>query len=501
MICTVEGRISTKAQRIKRFRERALDDWKNELHAKYTKLEEKCNCYVSGFLTSHPDIKNRPIIINPEDEYGTKRFVCATIRRTLVPYPELHDCQKCAEFVARFVDYEPLANDVATEELTTVIASPSQTLSWAIGDCFEMSTLLVSLLRGANFDAYVVAGLAPLWIRQQDQTHMQCSFKERSTSDSSNPCIEISINDDNFQLRISSVKGNLKNSLGLHSWVLVKPSTTHDLSNNRALFIETSTGVIYPVNKSPYTQLYCLWSDENYWVNFDDESGMIDVDLDNRQRWIAMFPAKTPGIPPIPPRSWVNSFEIPKERFKRRYPNGMRSITLDKAKIEFFGSGVDTQGLQARVTFYEDVERTILHECTEIFEPNSRVDYMIRRVRAPGKMKFEELFSQKNRFAIKEVEETGGVQRGLTFYSQIRSDGLLERVEELGLFTEYFEDRSDCLSRRKIFLAKTSSDEKKHKNVEYLDLGTCNMLKGLLWTTKRQDLPSILYSISAIPIK
>eukprot|EP00569_Conticribra_weissflogii_P008479 CAMPEP_0171367032 /NCGR_PEP_ID=MMETSP0879-20121228/5808_1 /TAXON_ID=67004 /ORGANISM="Thalassiosira weissflogii, Strain CCMP1336" /LENGTH=714 /DNA_ID=CAMNT_0011874987 /DNA_START=22 /DNA_END=2166 /DNA_ORIENTATION=- len=468
----MEGRISTKAQRIKKLRERAFDDNGSEVYMKYSKVEEKCNCYVSGFLASHPN-DNHPLIINPENEYGSKRFVCTFIRPTIVPYPELHDCQKCAEFVARFVDYEPLAAD----EFPTVIASPAQTLSWAVGDCFEMSILLVSLLRGANFDAYVVAGLAPMWIRQQDQTHMQCNLKERSSGDSSYPCIEISINDENFQQKIASVEGSLKNSLGLHSWVLVKPSTTHNLSHTGAFFVETSTGVIYPVDESPYNQLYCVWNDDNYWVNVNDESEKNHFDLENRERWVAIFPgvgsnsSATAGIICAPPCSWVNIFEIPKDKFQRRYPSGTRSICLDRAKIELFGSGVDIQGLQARVIFYEDVEKTILHECTEIFEPNRRMDYMTRRVRAPEKMEFEEFFSLKNRFAIKAVAENAGVQRGVTFYSKTRADGLRQRVEELGLFTESFEHRSDSLSRRQIFLA-SSTGEKKHRNTECLDLGT-----------------------------
>lgn len=464
VICTMEGRISTKAQRIKKLRERAFDDNGSGVYMKYSKLEEKCNCYVSDFLASHP---NNNLIINPENEYGSKRFVCTFIRPTSLPYTELHDCQKCAEFVARFVDYEPLVAD----EFPTVIVSPAQTLSWAVGDCFEMSILLVSLLRGANFDAYVVAGLAPLWIRQQDQTHMRCNLKERSNGYSTYPCIEISISDENFQQKIASVEGSLKNSPGIHSWVLVR-------SHTGAFFVESSTGVIYPVDKSPYNHLYCVWNDYNFWVNANDESKKSNFDLENRDTWVAMFPGvgsdndATAEIPSAPPCSWVDIFEIPKDKFQRRYRSGTRSISLDRAKIELFGNGVDIQGLQARVTIYEDEEKTILHECTEIFEPDSRMDYMIRRVREPEKMKFDELFSLKNRFSIQAVVENAGVQRGVTFYSQTRADGLRKRVEELGLFTEYFEHRSDCLIRRQIFLA-SSSGEKKHRNIEGLDLGTC----------------------------
>lgn len=49
------------------------------------------------------------------------------------------------------------------------------------GDCFDICTVLCSLLLGAGFDAYVVAGYAPLAVTISDQTSAVCPLLEPST--------------------------------------------------------------------------------------------------------------------------------------------------------------------------------------------------------------------------------------------------------------------------------------------------------------------------------
>ena len=47
------------------------------------------------------------------------------------------------------------------------------------GDSFDLSTVLCSLLIGAGFDAYVVAGYAPQAITLNDQATTQCPALEQ----------------------------------------------------------------------------------------------------------------------------------------------------------------------------------------------------------------------------------------------------------------------------------------------------------------------------------
>lgn len=49
------------------------------------------------------------------------------------------------------------------------------------GDCFDICTVLCSLLLGAGFDAYVVAGYAPLAVTVSDQTSAVCPLLEPCT--------------------------------------------------------------------------------------------------------------------------------------------------------------------------------------------------------------------------------------------------------------------------------------------------------------------------------
>ncbi len=46
------------------------------------------------------------------------------------------------------------------------------------GDCFDMCTVLCSLLLGAGFDAYIVTGYAPLAVTGNDQTGAVCPLLE-----------------------------------------------------------------------------------------------------------------------------------------------------------------------------------------------------------------------------------------------------------------------------------------------------------------------------------
>jgi transglutaminase-like putative cysteine protease len=53
-----------------------------------------------------------------------------------------------------------------------VIPSPSSTILWQKGDCFDLSILLVSLLIGVGYDAYCVVGTAPREITLKNEALM-----------------------------------------------------------------------------------------------------------------------------------------------------------------------------------------------------------------------------------------------------------------------------------------------------------------------------------------
>ena len=61
-----------------------------------------------------------------------------------------------------------------------ILASPTTTLELRAGDCLDFANLLVSLLRGAAYDAYVVSGYAPKWVCVQDEAKCQCPIIEET---------------------------------------------------------------------------------------------------------------------------------------------------------------------------------------------------------------------------------------------------------------------------------------------------------------------------------
>lgn len=129
-----------------------------------------CLEYVAGFQKQFEQLfgaKRRALYLFPPNEKGTPKFVCTTIRPTLLPYRDLYDHQSLARFLAGVIEYEPLADPVAPPR---VLPSPTFTLKWRAGDSFDFAVLLVSFLLGAGYDAYVVHGVAPRWICLLDQS-------------------------------------------------------------------------------------------------------------------------------------------------------------------------------------------------------------------------------------------------------------------------------------------------------------------------------------------
>ena len=115
----------------------------------------------------------RKLLLAPRNERSIRKFICTTIRPTKLPYTDLYQWDKCAKFVADFLEYEEL---VEPDKFPNYIPSPANVLDWQIGDCFDFSIVLCSLLIGAGYDAFVVHGTAPKKITVKDESMMECPF-------------------------------------------------------------------------------------------------------------------------------------------------------------------------------------------------------------------------------------------------------------------------------------------------------------------------------------
>jgi hypothetical protein len=456
--CTTEGRTSTKAKRVQLLNAAVAP----HSYKSYSRSELKNNQIVSHFrsnlLEENRHLKERLALLQPTNEYNVPKLACTTLRPTLLPETELYDLRHCAEFVSRYVDFET----VSTPSNEYTVVSPTQTIAWAKGDCFDVSFLLASLLLGNGYDAFVCFGTAPKWIRKKEQAHMKYLVEQREVS-SNLWGLEMIISDDTYS-KLNTA------DLGVHCWVFVKPGRRELVGG--PCFVEPSTGILYPFN-APYTDIYAMWNDKNYWVNVDDDASIVKEsahDLTNSDRWRQVFPTDSEA-----PYSWVDKLKIPRDQFLLQYPpNGRRCILLDQAKVELFGDNVDPQGVVARIIQYEDSARTIVLECTELFS-SKRNDHLLRRTRKPMFMMHHEFFSPMNEFSISERKDTAGVQRSINFYQKTRVDGLLKRVEDVGnSITEIFHARSDGLVRRIVYIKELPKDEKKPKHSEVITLGIGN---------------------------
>ena len=52
--------------------------------------------------------KRRELFLAPQNEFGCSKFVCTTVRPTLLPFDQLYEAEPLAKFVANFLQYEPL---------------------------------------------------------------------------------------------------------------------------------------------------------------------------------------------------------------------------------------------------------------------------------------------------------------------------------------------------------------------------------------------------------
>jgi transglutaminase-like putative cysteine protease len=101
------------------------------------------------------------------------------IQPTKLPYPELYSLEGAVSFVTNAIKYETFEDELHPPAF---LLSPQSTLSFQAGDSLDMATLLVSILIGVGFDAYVVVGYAPHEIVRNDQSMAVCPLLEQEAA-------------------------------------------------------------------------------------------------------------------------------------------------------------------------------------------------------------------------------------------------------------------------------------------------------------------------------
>ena len=492
---TKEGRTFTKDDRLhdESLRESCQQSYKSNSHTEKICLEI-ANNFESHFAIEHPHL-SKSLYIVANNEFGIPKCVCTTLKPELLGHSSLYDVEGCSHFLSQYMEYEPLKDPRLPPK---TLPSPSQVLSWGVGDCFDLSILLVSFLLGAGYDAYVVFGVAPKWICARDRSnfsapqHEACQFSLSRQLDDvqevTNHLISLCKKGDGDDIKdsydqqakydvpcedsevIDPLQGNR-----IHCWVAIKSNLRCDPSSTD-FFIEPSTGERYVLDKEyPYLQLYAVWNTKNYWINKNLDYLPIQIDLDAMDTWEKVFlntslatiaPTSQEGKrkPFDPPYSWVKSFTIPQDLFVLRYPpHGQRVALNKKAKLEYFGEGIHKQGLVKRITSFHDKNMLEAH-CQEEYFGVNRIDHLLRRIRLPNSQSFHEDYSEKQLHSISCWMEICGRRRTIIFREQGRGDNLIIHDECFGkTFKHTYKDRRDRLIERISYLEWLDGSNDKRK--------------------------------------
>uniref|UniRef100_A0A7S3YRW2 Dynein regulatory complex subunit 7 n=1 Tax=Lotharella globosa TaxID=91324 RepID=A0A7S3YRW2_9EUKA len=267
----------------------------------------------------------RPLLLFPTNECGVQKFISTTVSPTLEPYPELYDLGACATFVSNYLQYSKLDNPV---KLPTIVPASRTVLELRAGDCFDFSILLVSLLKGCEYNAYCISGYAPKWITEVDLTSTYCPERIKFPDEPRNKPKKDDNSGENDRYLLKDLKqhksiyeisktnkdNEMKKRLvdrakaealakiekevdkyatdRIHCWVLVK-ANRRDIKED--VFVEASTGIIYPVKESPYVGIETIWDDTNCWVNMQGSKTMeVSLDISEKKCWENVMITKPP---------------------------------------------------------------------------------------------------------------------------------------------------------------------------------------------------------------
>ncbi|XP_033625449.1 dynein regulatory complex subunit 7-like [Asterias rubens] len=445
----------------------------------------------------------KPLLLNPLNECGVEKFVCTTIRPTQLPYNELYDYDGCAEFVSDYITFDPLVPPI---ELPKAMISPTRVLKTQRGNCFEISTLLCSLLLGSGYDAYVVCGYAtrettlcdevreicPLlktknevkkteqkkeakkytvkppkdlrskFILKQEAREVEAQQKEeekrRKEEEIKQEELEKPPVDELFGLRV-------------HCWVLVLAGKREVPEN---FFMEPLTGNSFPTSDESFLGIESLWNNNNYWVNMQDcSNGCRDLifDLGDCARWEFMLPTNEKPVLEIPelemdgldleddedddkeeeksldmPPSWVSALELSLNDFQSRCPQGKKTLMYKRAKLEKFAHYLLRDGMVTRLSIFQDRELKDLIQVKEWF--SHRKDMLDLRVHNHRTGVNTEYYKQGRQRHLKEHTYKAGnpgaeTDRTMIFHHHARVDGLVKRGETPLEMTEHFLERDD----------------------------------------------------------
>ncbi|KAJ7997812.1 hypothetical protein DPEC_G00216010 [Dallia pectoralis] len=454
----------------------------------------------------YPDRK--PLLLCPLNECGVQKFVSTSLRPTLPPFPELYIWDGCASFVSEFCSLDPL--DPPTDPPKR-LHSPTWLMQTQRGSCFDLSTLLCSLLLGAGYNAYCVSGYAVKEMCVLNQSLQQCPLlvthvdgkdakprqqvkkysvkpprdlhsgfeqrqEDRRQADARAVLLQEQQQEERLQEEREHPPPDPMLGLRVHCWVLVL-SGSREVPEN--FFIDPLSGKSFPTTDACFVGIESIWNHQNYWANMQDcRYGCAEMtyDLGDAVKWEYLLCGATgPSQLLIPdmkkqqeveddedeevevsqafqmPPSWVNKINISQQDMETRCPGGVKVVQYRKAKLETFAPYLLRDGLVTRLTTYSDLDCT--HPSTVKEWYRHRHDQLDERELDKPTNVTVEHFRPGRKFAVKShryITMTPETERQMDFYGYARADGLVRRTEMPLEMTETFENRPDFMYYRHV---------------------------------------------------
>ncbi|KAK3909337.1 Dynein regulatory complex subunit 7 [Frankliniella fusca] len=208
------------------------------------------------------------------------------------------------------------------------LVSPWTVLERQSAHCFELATLLVSLLIGAGYDAYVVSGTATREVCNNDQLRVVCpelvpkpevveepraatppkyqvrpppylhsrfmeQMAERERRRELDRQREEQEEEDRRIAELEKPAPDELRGFRLHAWALVRADPARGVDEH--FFLEPSTGFRHDIAHPGYHRVESVWNHVNYWVNVqeavgrprapDDTCEGTDFDLTDLGKW------------------------------------------------------------------------------------------------------------------------------------------------------------------------------------------------------------------------
>uniref|UniRef100_A0A8C4PX23 Dynein regulatory complex subunit 7 n=1 Tax=Eptatretus burgeri TaxID=7764 RepID=A0A8C4PX23_EPTBU len=447
-------------------------------------LVSQAENFWSQFSFLYPDRK--PLLLAPQNECGVEKFVCTTLRPTLLPHHELYMWDACAHFVADHLDLKQ-------------VPSPNTVLQRQYGNSFDFSLLLCSLLLGCGYDAYCVCGYASRETTYHDDTSNTCPLLMHTGKVETPPTRRYMVRpprqlyskfDQQQQERKMAEEhkkkmqtdGNgedlvdsgpdLLHGQRVHCWLLVLAGQREVPGN---FFIEPFSGEAYPTTDSRFLGVESVWNQHNCWVNMQNcRNGCKDMlfDLGDSVRWEFILPwsSHKPGLH----ISIVNEntesdgeeeeeeeeeeegeamkkVRLSKWEFEFRCPSGRKVMHYRRARFDTFAPYLRNDGLVTRLSVYKDHHCTNLKEVKEWFQ--NRQDKLEQRENDASTGLTEESFAFGHSAALlKHTYNTrvANSDRKMAFNSRARIDGLIQREETPTSMIEMYDDRPDLLLSRHV---------------------------------------------------